>query len=162
MAGGLAALLLATAGVVLFGRARPVAVLPARPVVAASGQAAGGTAADASLPDSVPEASERTREQKRFDRNDKDRDGTVTRAEYLQPRRKAFAKLDANGDGQLSFDEWAAKAEGKFAAADADKSGGLTRPEFASTAVKHRAGPRRGPCAPATAAQPAREAEDDS
>ena len=36
------------------------------------------------LPDTVPEATERTREQKRFDRYDKDRDGKVTREEYLR------------------------------------------------------------------------------
>ena len=81
--------------------------------------------ADGSLPDTVPEASDRTREQKRFDRYDKDRNGAVTREEYLASRRKAYARLDLNQDGQLSFDEWAAKTTTKFAAADGDRSGSM-------------------------------------
>ena len=95
------------------------------------------------LPDDavLPEASERTREQKRFDRYDKDRDATVTREEYLASRRKAFAKLDANGDGRLSFDEWAAKTVARFATADTDRSNTLTAVEFATTAPRRKARP---------------------
>lgn len=143
--GAVAALALAGAGLLFFrGDARPGAVLP---LVASSGQPASAAAADP-LPDKAPEATERTREQKRFDRYDKDRDGKVTREEYLAARRKAFAKLDTNHDGQLSFDEWAVKAETKFATADADKSGAMTPAEFAATAVKRKSRPRVK-CAPA-------------
>ena len=109
-------------------------------------QAAAQTTTDAEDP-AVPEAAPATREQKRFNRYDKDRDGRITRDEYLAARRKAFAKLDANGDGRLSFDEWAIKATTKFAAADKDASGAMTAAEFATTAVKRKA-PSRAKCPP--------------
>lgn len=98
--------------------------------------------------DAVPSAAPRTREQKRFDRYDKDRDAIITREEYLASRRKAFAKLDRDGDGRLSFDEWAARTTDKFAKADADKSGTLSAAEFATTAVKRKT-PAGRPCVPA-------------
>jgi hypothetical protein len=160
LAGGVAALLMAAAGMMLFGRGRDTAGMAARPLAQVS-TVPNALAPDTPLPDTVPAASDRTREQKRFDRYDKDRDGAVARAEYLQPRRKAFAKLDLNHDGQLSFDEWAAKTEAKFATADADHNGSLTRPEFATTAVKHKAGPRHGPCPPQTGSAPAPAKDDD-
>ncbi len=144
LVGGLAVLALSAAGILLFNRnARSVAALPLAPAA----QAQSGSAAP--LPATVPEASEKTREQKRFDRYDKDRDGKVTREEYLAARRKAFAKLDVNHDGMLSFDEWAVKAEGKFALADADKSGAMTPVEFARTAVKRKPPRVRRDCPPA-------------
>jgi len=134
LAGGLAALLLLAAGFIYFtGRGGNGVGLPLAAV-----QAAPVAQSDDALPDAVPEASEKTREQKRLSRYDKDRDGKVTREEYLAPRRKAFAKLDANHDGTLSFDEWAAKTETKFAEADADKSGAMTAAEFAKTAPKRK------------------------
>ena len=104
--------------------------------------------------DPVPEATAETREQKRFGRYDKDRDGDVTRDEYLAQRRKAYAKLDVDGDGKLSFDEWAVKAATKFATADRDKSGGMTAAEFATTAVKRKPKLR---CPPAGEREPAAE-----
>lgn len=107
-------------------------VLPNAPLAAMAGQ-------DAALPDSVPEASAKTREEKRFGRYDKDKDGAITRAEYLASRRKAYVRLDSNGDGQLSFDEWAAKTTARFATADADKNGAMNPAEFATTAPKRRA-----------------------
>ncbi len=94
---------------------------------------------DDTSPPTLPEAPERSREQKRFDRYDKDRNATITREEYLVSRRKAFAKLDTNGDGRLSFEEWGAKTLTKFATADGDKSGAMDRTEFATTAVKRKA-----------------------
>lgn len=90
------------------------------------------------LPDEAPRASDRSREEKRFDRYDKDRDSSMTREEYLAPRRKAYAKLDTNGDGKLSFEEWAVRSTTRFAGADKDKSGVLTRAEFATTAPKRK------------------------
>ena len=82
----------------------------------------------------APEASPQSREQKRFARADKDKDGRVEREELLGARRKAFAKLDSNGNGALSFEEWAAKTIGKFGGADKDRSGWLTAAEYATTA----------------------------
>ena len=137
-------------------RARSDAALPLAPAALVPD---GGVQAAAPLPAPVPEARDRTREQKRFDRYDKDRNGTVTREEYLAARRKAFAKLDTDHDGKLSFDEWAIKAETKFAGADTDKSGTLTAAEFATTAVKRKPA-RRAPCAPAASAPTADEKEE--
>ena len=148
LAGAGAALAMAGAGALLLGRGPHAdAVLPAAP----SAQASPGSTAEP-LPATVPEASNKTREDKRFDRYDKDRDGSVTREEYLMQRRKAFAKLDTNHDGTLSFDEWAVKAETKFTAADRDKSNAMTRAEFATTAVKRKPARPRRDCPPAQAA----------
>ena len=135
LAGAVATLLLVGAGMLLFGaRATTEPVLPGMPAAFAQSGEPGEA-----LPDSVPEASPKTREQKRFGRYDKDRDGDITRDEYLLSRRKAYARLDVNGDGRLSFDEWSVKTLGKFTAADRDKSGAMNATEFATTAVKRKA-----------------------
>lgn len=137
--GGIAALLMAGAGVFMFqGSATPEPVPPA-PKAVQNEAAADGEATVAEVP-----RADRSREEKRFDRSDKDRNGTVTLAEMLQPRRKAFAKLDTNGDGKLAFEEWTVRTSTKFGEADKDKSGGLTRAEFTTTAPKRKAatGPR--------------------
>jgi hypothetical protein len=132
LAGAVAALMLVGAGWLLFGaRATTEPVLPAMPAQTA--------AADEPLPETVPEATPRTREQKRFGRYDKDRDDSITRDEYLLSRRKAYARLDANGDGRLSFEEWSVKTIAKFTTADRDKSGAMSPAEFATTAVKRTA-----------------------
>jgi EF hand len=81
-----------------------------------------------------PEATPKSREQKRFSRADKNDDGRIDKAELFDPRRKAFAKLDGNGNGTLSFEEWANKTVEKFAMADRDRSGWLNAAEYASTA----------------------------
>jgi hypothetical protein len=134
LVGGVSALALAGAGVLLYGRAdRPPSALATAPAPATQEDAA------APLPDTLPEASPRTREERRFGRYDKDRDGRITRDEYLQSRRKAYAKLDRDGDGRLSFDEWAVKTSDRFGKADADKSGAMSPAEFATTAPKRRA-----------------------
>lgn len=141
--GAVAALALAGGGVMLFGRdAGP------KPLLAAAPASQAGAGQSDPLPEAAPAATEKTREEKRFGRYDKDRDGTVTREEYLAQRRKAFAKLDSDHDGRLSFDEWAVKATTKFAAADADRSGAMTPVEFAKTAVKRKT-PVRAKCPPA-------------
>lgn len=138
--GGIAALLMAGAGIFLFqSRATPEPVPPAPKLAQIETKAEDGAS-----PAEVPRA-DRSREEKRFDRSDKDRNGTVTLAEMQQPRRKAFGKLDTNGDGKLSFEEWTVRTSTRFAEADKDKSGGLTRAEFASTAPKRR-NPARPQC----------------
>ena len=83
---------------------------------------------------SAPEASPKSREEKRFSRADKDKDGKIEPEELLGSRRKAFAKLDTSGNGALSFDEWAHTTIDKFKGADRDKSGFLTPAEYATTA----------------------------
>lgn len=107
------------------GRADKAEALPPAPLPTAQPPTA--------LPE-PPEATPRSREQKRFARADRDDDGRITAAELLEPRRKAFAKLDTNGNGSLSFEEWAVKTIGKFQGADKDKSGWLTPAEYATTA----------------------------
>lgn len=89
-----------------------------------------------------PAASEKTKEQKRFARADKDDDGKITKLGLLEPRRKAFAKLDTNGNGNLSFEEWTVKTADKFSGADADGSGWLTAAEYQATKPKTRPKPR--------------------
>jgi hypothetical protein len=133
LAGGVAALLMAGAGVFLFQSKATPEPLPSPPAARAS-----QSAAPTEELVEVPEAPDRTREEKRFDRNDKDKNSLISLAELQQPRRKAFAKLDKNGDGRLSFEEWAVRTSDKFAAADKDKSGALTRAEFATTAPKRK------------------------
>lgn len=108
---------------------------------AASGQPSALPLIDDPMPD-PPQATAKTREEKRFGRYDKDKNGAVTTAEYFASRQKAFAKLDANRDGRLSFDEWATKTREKFAKADADRSSALSRAEFATTAPLRKAKPK--------------------
>ena len=130
-AGAAACLLFVTGFFMLWqGRAQEPPVLPPAPPISAS--APSMVISEAPAP--PPEATARTREQKRFGRVDKDKDGRIAREELFAPRRKAFAKLDADGNGALSFDEWADKTVDKFAGADKDRSGWLTAAEYASTA----------------------------
>jgi hypothetical protein len=89
----------------------------------------------------APEADAKSREERRFGRADKDKNGQITLAELVEPRRKAFAKLDLNRDGRLSFEEWAVKSIDKFQGADSDKNKWLTPAEYATTAPKPRKKP---------------------
>ncbi len=89
-----------------------------------------------------PEATELSREQKRFDHADKDRDGRITRNEILAPRVAAFRKLDIDHNNLLTFDEWSVKTLNRFKGADANGDGGLTRPEFATTRAKKSTKPK--------------------
>lgn len=80
-----------------------------------------------------PEVNEATREQRRFDRLDRNRDSKITRTEALMPRVAMFRKLDADGNNLLSFEEWAVRTTNKFKGADRNGDGTLDRPEFATT-----------------------------
>ena len=94
----------------------------------------------------APEADPKSREEKRFSRADKNKDGKIESEEVLGARRKAFAKLDSNKDGRLSFEEWAVSTSEKFGGADRDRSGFLTPAEFATTRPKTKARPKRCAC----------------
>jgi hypothetical protein len=94
----------------------------------------------------APEATPASREEKRFSRADKNKDGRIESEEVLGARRKAFAKLDLNGNGSLSFEEWAAKTIDKFQGADKDRSGWLTPAEYALTAPPPPKHPARCGC----------------
>lgn len=82
----------------------------------------------------APEASDKSRAEKRFSRYDHDKDGKVEAAEYLAARQRNFAKLDTDHNGALSFQEYAAKGIEKFNAADHGRKGWLTEAELATTA----------------------------
>lgn len=82
----------------------------------------------------LPSADKRTREEKRFDRYDKNRDNIIARDEMLSTRVKDFRKLDKDGNNLLSFEEWAVRTVDRFDGADANHDGKLTRAEFATTA----------------------------
>lgn len=57
-----------------------------------------------------PEATELSREERRFFRYDRNRDGKITRHEMLSSRTDGFRKLDANGDRELGQAEFAKSA----------------------------------------------------
>jgi hypothetical protein len=82
----------------------------------------------------APEASDKSRAEKRFSRYDKNKDGKVEADEYLAARRRNFDKLDIDHNGALSFQEYAAKGIEKFNSADHDRTGWLTEAELATTA----------------------------
>ena len=91
----------------------------------------------------LPAADEKSKEQKRFERYDRNRNGRIDLAEFLANTRKAFDKMDLNHDGKLSFEEYAARRVEKFRKADANGDGILTPEEFGTTRIKHK-GPRCG------------------
>ena len=88
-----------------------------------------------------PEASELTREQRRFFRYDRNRDWRISRNEMLSTRTDAFRKLDTDGNNLLTFEEWAITTADRFEGMDADSDGELTPAEFATS----RPAPRRTP-----------------
>jgi hypothetical protein len=127
LAGAAACFLLLTGAFLLWQSRAQGPSLPNAPAPRAGGS-------PLSSPLMAPEASAKSREERRFSRADKNKDGKIESEEIFGARRKAFAKLDTNGNGALSFDEWAAKTILKYKGADADKSGWLTAAEYAATA----------------------------
>lgn len=91
-----------------------------------------------------PEASELTREERRFFRYDRNRDREITRNEMLSTRSDAFRKLDVDGNNLLTFEEWVVTTSDRFATADANGNGKLTPAEFATTAPKRK--PKKPSC----------------
>ena len=141
LAGAGACLLFVTGAFLLWqGQAQEVPLLPEAPPA----RVVTPSMLLANVVPKAPEATAQSREQKRFARADKDKDGRVAREELLGPRRKAYAKLDADHNGSVSFDEWAVKTIDKFGGADKDRSGWLTPTEFAATAPPPPKKPRCG------------------
>lgn len=91
-----------------------------------------------------PEASELTREERRFFRYDRDRDRRITRNEMLSSRSDAFRKLDVDGNNLLTFEEWAVRTSERFEGMDADGNAELSQAEFATSAPQRR--PSRPAC----------------
>jgi hypothetical protein len=111
----------------------------------------------ASEPLQAPVADPKTREQKRFSRYDKNKDGKVEADEYLAARHKNFDKLDGDHNGALSFAEYAVKGIEKFDTAGGRK-GWLSPAEFVATAPPP---PKHKSCS-CGRAEPAIAARDDS
>ena len=131
LAGAASAFLLLTGAFLIWqSRAEHAPTLPGAPPARAA--SASLFAASATL--TAPEATPKTREEKRFSRADKNKDGRIEANELFDPRRKAFAKLDTDHNGTLSFEEWAVKTIDKFRGADKDRTGWLTPAEYATTA----------------------------
>ncbi len=84
----------------------------------------------------LPQVDEDTREERRFNRLDRNRDNLISRSEALQPRVAMFRKLDRDGNNLLSFEEWAVATSNRFKGGDANGDGNLTRAEFATTKPK--------------------------
>ena len=68
---------------------------------------------------------------------DTNKDGKISKAEYIATRGSHFAEMDRNKDGVLSKDDWAGederggrRMERMIAQADFDKDGKVTREEF--------------------------------
>ena len=137
LAGAAASFLLLTGAFLIWqSRAEHASGLPGAPPARAA------TLFGSTEPLQAPEASAKTREEKRFARYDKDKDGKVETMEYLAARRRNFDKLDVDHNGALSFAEYAVKGIEKFNAAGGRK-GFLTPAEFVATAPpppKHKLG----------------------
>lgn len=88
-----------------------------------------------------PEATELTREQRRFFRYDQNRDRIISRNEMLSSRTSAFRELDKDGNNLLSFEEWAVATADRFDMADSNRNRELTPAEFATSAPKKKAKP---------------------
>ncbi len=137
--GGLAGLLLLTGGFFLWQGVSATpdpaaeAVPPPADIPAADADAVGAP------PPEPPSAKAATREERRFQRYDRNRDGSVTRIEMMSTRTNAFKRLDTDGNNLLSFEEWAVATGERFGTADADRSGGLNAAEFATTAPRREA-----------------------
>lgn len=129
-AGVAATFLLMTGAFLLWqSRAAQAPNLPAAPPA----RAAGSSFLSPGALLQAPEASPKSREEKRFGRYDKNKDGKVEADEYLAARHKNFEKLDVDHNGALSFQEYAVKGIEKFAAAGGRK-GWLSAAEFVATA----------------------------
>ncbi|MBD3731039.1 MAG: hypothetical protein IE933_15215 [Sphingomonadales bacterium] len=137
-------LALVMAGVGLFwwqGRAEvEQGAPPPEPLPLASGEAEIPTADPGDLRGPAPpEASELSREERRFFRYDRNRDRKISRVEMLSTRTDAFRKLDKDGNNLLTFEEWAVATADRFDKADANHDRELTMDEFRSTAPKQAA-----------------------
>ncbi len=137
LAGALASFLMITGAFLMWqGRAEDAPALPPPP------DKPSVPSMIAKKPEVPPAATPKSREEKRFNRSDRDNDGKIVLEELLQPRRKSYAKLDKDGDGKLSFTEWAHTTIDKFNGADSNRNGQLTRAEYATTAPKPRKKPK--------------------
>jgi len=146
--GALAALLLVSAGLFwLQGRAEvEEGIAPPEVDGAAQKQAEPQELPDADIAGlngpEPPEATELTREQRRFAKYDRNSDRRITRIEMMSSRTEAFKKLDKDGNNLLTFEEWAVATSDRFHTADANGDNWLSPREFATTAPKPKPKPK--------------------
>jgi hypothetical protein len=76
-----------------------------------------------------PEVDQISRDQSRFFRLDRNRDGRVTRNERLSTRTSAFRRLDTDGNNLLTFEEWAVATSERFTEMDTSGDGIVTLAE---------------------------------
>jgi len=141
--GALAALLFVSAGLFwLQGRAQVEKGIPP-PDAQEQAEGAGGdpeVLPSADISDlkgpTPPEATELTREQKRFARYDRNLDGKISRVEMMSSRTDGFRRLDKDGNNLLTFEEWAVTTSDRFHSADANGDNSLSPREFATTRPK--------------------------
>lgn len=79
-----------------------------------------------------PEVDELTRDQSRYFRLDRNRDGRVTRNEMMSTRTSAFRRLDTDGNNLLTFEEWAIATSERFAEMDTDGDGNANLQEVSA------------------------------
>ena len=142
--GAVSALLLASAGIFWWqGRAETERAAPPPPEtleIAEPGALPSANASGLRGP-APPEATEMSREQRRFARLDRDGDSRITRNEMLSTRTRDFRRLDTDGNNLLTFEEWAVATSNRFKSADANGDGELTQGEFAATAPRPKKKP---------------------
>src|SRR4029079_15487292 len=129
---GAAACFLLMTGAFLMWQSR--AAEPSRFPAAPAPRAYDASMLSAQNPLLAPEASPKSREERRFSRADRNDDGKIEAEELLSPRRKALAQAVTNAHRPLSFEEWAHTTIDKFAGADKDRNHILTPAEYATTA----------------------------
>ena len=142
--GALAALVMVSVGLFwLQGRAEVEKGAPPPEAAAHSPAPQGLPSADVNglVGPEPPEATELTREQRRFGRYDRDSDGRITRVEMLSTRTPGFRDLDKDGNNLLTFEEWAVTTVDRFEGADSNGNGSLTPAEFRTTAPKPKKKP---------------------
>ena len=109
LAGAAACFLMMTAAFLIWqSRAEKRSDLPPPPRMAIN-----QGAAIAAIPP-APEADAKSKEEKRFDRADKNEDGKITLAELVEPRRKPFAKLAGSLWSLVDVAKHCSNAESRF------------------------------------------------
>ncbi len=90
-----------------------------------------------------PVKTERHEARGHFQRLDVNKDGMVSRDEYMGERQKRFVTLDKNKDGAISKEEFLAGAKDKdrrgkhFEALDADRNGQVSKAEWDAASARH-------------------------